>query len=90
MDIHNNAHLTWRGRAELARRVLDEGQTVDKWVKRFQAEGLEGLHDRSSRPHTLRDWLHTYNWHRPHASLVGAVPISRARLSGVNLMNLHS
>jgi transposase InsO family protein len=90
MDIHNNAHLTWRGRAELARRVLDEGQTVDKWVKRFQAEGLEGLHDRSSRPHTLRDWLHTYNWHRPHGSLKAKPPSSRHGLTEDNLLRLHS
>ena len=28
-------------------------KTVRKWVKRFQAEGLAGLEDRSSRPHKL-------------------------------------
>ena len=52
----------------MVRRVLDEaqtpkavaaafgvcGKTVGKWVRRFQAEGLKGLHDRSSRPHRLR------------------------------------
>lgn len=26
-------------------------KTVAKWVKRFRAEGISGLHDRSSRPH---------------------------------------
>ena len=68
MDIHQNARLTTHGRAELVRRVLLEGQaprlvaaalgvtgkTVNKWVKRFQAEGAAGLIDRSSRPHRLR------------------------------------
>ena len=68
MDIHQNARLTPHGRAELVRRVLLEGQapravaaalgvdvkTVSKWVERFQAEGAEGLLDRSSRPHRLR------------------------------------
>ena len=68
MDIHKNAPLTPLGRAELVRRVLEEGQTrtavaaalgvccktVRKWVERFQAEGPEGLRDRSSRPHRLR------------------------------------
>ncbi len=29
-------------------------RTVRKWVKRFRAEGLAGLQDRSSRPHRLR------------------------------------
>lgn len=68
MDIHQNARLTPRGRAELVRRVLLEGQaantvagdlgvdrkTVSKWCARFQAEGPAGLLDRSSRPHRLR------------------------------------
>ena len=52
----------------MVRRVLGEGQapiavarafgvelkTVKKWVARFEAEGLDGLEDRSSRPHRLR------------------------------------
>jgi transposase InsO family protein len=68
MDIHKNARLTLHSRAELVRRVLDEGQarravaaafgvserTVRKWIERFQAEGPSGLIDRSSRPHRLR------------------------------------
>jgi transposase InsO family protein len=68
MDVHQNAWLTPRSRAELVRRVLVEGlaskvvaaafgvtvKTVNKWVERFQAEGLNGLVDRSSRPHRLR------------------------------------
>lgn len=65
MGIHKNAPLTPAGREILVRRVLDEGQaprtvalamgicvkTVRKWVGRFQAEGVAGLEDRSSRPH---------------------------------------
>lgn len=68
MNVHKNARLTPRSRAELVRRVLNERQppvavaqamgvserTVRKWVKRFQAEGPGGLLDRSSRPHRLR------------------------------------
>ena len=64
MNVHKNARLTAHSRAELARRVLVEGQsrkavatafgidakTVGKWVRRFEAEGLAGLKDRSSRP----------------------------------------
>ena len=67
MNVHKNAKLAPRGRAEIVRRVLDQGQTpkavatafgvcertVRKWVARFRAEGSEGLQDRSSRPHTL-------------------------------------
>ncbi len=67
MDIHENARLTPHSRAELVRRVLEDGQTrtavaaafgvccktVGKWVERFLAEGPQGLQDRSSRPHKL-------------------------------------
>ena len=65
MDVHKNARLTPTGREVLVRRVLDEGytpmavatamgvcvRTVRKWVERFEAEGVAGLQDRSSRPH---------------------------------------
>ena len=68
MNVHKNAKLAPRGRAEIVRRVIDQGQTptsvatdvgvcertVRKWVARFRAEGSQGLQDRSSRPHTLR------------------------------------
>jgi transposase InsO family protein len=67
MNVHKNARLTPHSRAELVRRVLDEGQpavvvaedmgiserTVRKWVARYRAEGAGGLLDRSSRPHRL-------------------------------------
>jgi len=63
MDIHKNARLTRHGRERIVRQVLS-GQTpkavaltagvcprtVCKWVARFEAEGVEGLKDRSSRP----------------------------------------
>jgi len=68
MNIHKNARLTPRSRAELVRRVLVERQppmsvatdmgvsprTAHKWVARYRAEGEAGLADRSSRPHRLR------------------------------------
>ncbi len=67
MNIHNNARLTPKGREAMVREVTDHGQskaqaalrhhttpkTVGKWVKRFRAHGVDGLHDRSSRPHSL-------------------------------------
>ena len=67
MNVHENARLTAHSRAELVRRVLEEGQsrkavaaafgidpkTVGKWVGRFKVEGAAGLADRSSRPHKL-------------------------------------
>jgi transposase InsO family protein len=67
MDIHKNARLTPLGREHMVNMVLS-GQTpkavgeavgvcprtVRKWIERYQAEGLAGLQDRSSRPQPLR------------------------------------
>jgi transposase InsO family protein len=67
MDVHKNASLTPRGREEMVRAVVEGGlskaaaarrynttvKTVSKWVNRFLTEGVEGLRDRSSRPHSL-------------------------------------
>jgi transposase InsO family protein len=63
MDLHGNAALSWRGRRELARRVVEQGWTVRaaasaagvsvrcarKWVGRYQT-GDRRLFDRSSAP----------------------------------------
>ncbi|NJM35260.1 MAG: transposase, partial [Rhodomicrobium sp.] len=35
-------------------------------------------------------WLHSYNWHRPHASLGGKPPISRLGMKRNNLLTIHS
>src|SRR5947208_14814768 len=67
MDIHKNARLTPKGREAMVHVVVDGGltnpaaarrfsitaKTVAKWVKRFKAEGVDGLRDRSSRPRSL-------------------------------------
>jgi transposase InsO family protein len=66
MNMHKNASLTPKGREAMVRSVVDGGlsysaaacqfhttaKTVAKWVRRFRAEGVDGLHDRSSRPHS--------------------------------------
>ncbi len=65
MDIHKNARLSYRSREALARLVVEQGatrktaaaafrvsaRTAGKWVVRFQLAGMDGLLDRSSRPH---------------------------------------
>jgi transposase InsO family protein len=38
----------------------------------------------------LPDWIHQYNWHRPHASLNHAPPISRSGLDRNNLLSHHT
>jgi transposase len=64
MNGHKNAP---KGREAMVRSETDYGltktaaarqfnttpKTVAKWVKRFRAEGVDGLRDRSSRPHSL-------------------------------------
>jgi transposase InsO family protein len=64
MNVHSSARITRAGRALLVQRVTEEQwpvaeaaeaagvspRTVYKWLARFEAEGPEGLFDRSSRP----------------------------------------
>ena len=66
MNVHKNAPLTPKGREAMVRSVVQGGltqaaaaelfntspKTVAKWVRRFRAEGVAGLRDRSSRPHS--------------------------------------
>src|ERR1700750_2785850 len=66
--MHKNARLTPRSRALLVKRVMEQGWSVAaaaeafgvsqrtgwKWLRRFREEGLEGLNDRSSKPHRSR------------------------------------
>jgi len=89
MNVHKNARTTMRSRAELVRRVLQEGQspravatafgvdlkTVHKWVARFRSEGPPGLKDRSSRPHRL-------NRPTPPAVIEQIIALRRQRLTG--------
>jgi transposase InsO family protein len=63
MDLHGNAALSWSGRRELARRVVDQGWTLTaaaaaagvsvrcarRWVGRYR-DGDRALFDRSSAP----------------------------------------
>ena len=65
MDYHQNARLMIHQREQLARKVLDErctlklaaasfnvsAKTAAKWVRRYRANGVADLRDRSSRPH---------------------------------------
>jgi transposase InsO family protein len=64
MNTHKNARLTPKGREHMVRATVEHGlsnaqaarqfnttpKTVAKWVARYQAEGVVGLRDRSSKP----------------------------------------
>lgn len=62
---HTNAALTPRARLKMAKLIVEEGwaipraaerydvswKTAKKWADRYEAEGPDGMFDRSSRPH---------------------------------------
>lgn len=91
MNMHKNARLTPIGRERLVRMMLS-GQTppaaaqaagvcprtARKWLARFEAEGLAGLQDRSSRPHRL---------YRPTGKAVTRriIALRRARWTGKHI-----
>ncbi len=68
MRRHANAALTPKGRALIAKRVLEQGWTLaraassagvseptaTKWLRRFQSEGVAGSDEHNSRPHKIR------------------------------------
>lgn len=53
------------------------------------AYGRRYRHSRERRAY-LPEWLHRYNWHRPHSALAGRAPITRLSLDGDNLLRLHT
>ena len=67
MKLHANARTCFHCRSLIVSRVIDKRQgptlvadefrvtpkTVHKWVRRFRTRGLDGLQDRSSRPHRV-------------------------------------
>ena len=69
MNSHKNARTTYEGRKLLIARISTLGlmpaaeaagislRTARKWNKRFEAMGVEGLRDLSSRPHKTRTRL---------------------------------
>ncbi len=91
MNIHKNARLTPIGRERLVR-MVESGQsrqaaaraagvcprTAGKWVERYEAEGLGGLQDRSSRPRTLR-------MPTPQPIVERIIALRRERLTGQHI-----
>jgi len=91
MDLHGNAALSWSGRRELSRRVVDEGWTLTaaaeaagvsvrcarKWVGRYRA-GDRVLGDRSSAPGRV--------WNRTDAGRVEViVKLRRLRMTAAEI-----
>src|SRR5580704_9310195 len=109
MDIHKNARLSFRSRESLAKFVIEQGstrkaaaaafrvsvKTAAKWIVRFHLAGLDGLQDRSSRPHrSPRRWrdltppppVQRYERETPgellHLDIKGMTRFSEVRLRG--------
>ena len=89
MDTHQNARLTPKGRDEMVCAVVDHGlskaaaarkfnttpKTVGKWVQRFRELGVDGLRDRSSRPHSSPNQT-------PQATRTAVEALRRQRYTG--------
>jgi transposase InsO family protein len=65
---------------------------AERFIQTAMRECFYGRAFRHSRERTayFADWLHRYNWHRPHTSLSGRPPISRVPLTGNNVLRLHN
>lgn len=89
MKLHGNAPFGPKGRATMARRVVEQGwslaeaaeaagvseRTCSKWVGRYRAEGEPGLWDRSSEPRSVP--------HRTPEDRVEAIAaLRRVRMTG--------
>jgi len=65
---------------------------AERFIQSALREWAYGFVYRSSaqRSAMLGDWIHHYNWHRPHSSLGAKPPMSRLPLSQNNLLRLHT
>jgi hypothetical protein len=91
MDLHGNAALSWSGRRELARRVVEQGWTVAaaaeaagvsvrcarKWVGRYRA-GDAVLADRSSAPRRVAN-------RTPADRVAAVVKLRRLRMTAAEI-----
>jgi transposase InsO family protein len=92
MKLHRNAALSWRGRRQLAERVVVEGWTLKaaaaaaevsvrcarKWVSRYRPEGERGLSDRCSAPRRVAN-------RTPVDRIEAIVALRQLRLSGAEI-----
>src|SRR5579871_6896023 len=95
MDVHKNAPLTPKGREAMVRSVIEGGltkaaaalqfnvtaKTVAKWVERFRADGMDGLRDRSSRPHSSPNQT-------PAAACAAVETLRRQRYTGKQIAKI--
>jgi transposase InsO family protein len=92
MKLHGNAALSWRGRRQLAERVVIEGWTLKaaaeaagvsvrcarKWTGRYRLQGEAGLADRSSAPRQVAN-------RTPAGRVEAIVALRKLRLTGAEI-----
>ncbi len=95
MKLHANAPLGPKGRAIMVKRVLEEGlslteaaeaagvseRTAGKWVRRYRAEGEDGLVDRSSAPRRVPG-------RTPEERVEAIASLRRLRMTGPEIAEL--
>jgi len=64
---------------------------AERFIQSTLREWAYGSTDQHSTQRTaaLDDWIHHYNWHRPHQGIGGVAPISRLSSKSYNLLTLH-
>mgnify|MGYP003343815930 FL=1 len=105
MNIHKNARTTPKMRALIVERhqagetprsissaVGVSPATVHKWLRRFRAEGMAGLNDRSSRPHRVQTTVNDEQYEKikalrrarePFWKIAASVGLSRATVARI-------
>ena len=65
---------------------------AERFIQSALREWAYGFTYQNSMERTaaLDEWIHHYNWHRPHQGIGGAAPMSRLNKSRNNLLTLHS
>jgi transposase InsO family protein len=95
MKLHANAPLGPKGRAVMARRVIEDGltlaeaaeaagvsvRTAGKWARRYRAEGEAGLFDRSSAPSAVHNVT-------PSDRVEAIAALRRLRMTGPEIAEL--
>lgn len=69
-------------------RVLVDSGTNPRELRREQEAAAAAR--KAERTEALEDWIHHYNWHRPHQGIGGVAPMSRLNKSRNNLLTLHT
>ena len=65
---------------------------AERFIQSALREWAYGFIYKSSdeRATMLHEWIHHYNWHRPHQGIGGKAPMSRLSTNRNNLLQLHS